>query len=297
MNAFRSIYFDATPREGRIVDLFDAPTGSRDIALLFVHGGGWRNGTRAIFHGIIHEYTRRGFDCASTDYRVKGVNVFDQVGDVRTALDIFAADLRERDRPARILLIGSSAGAHLALLTAFGAPAQGEAEQWPNEKYEIAGIAVQAAPFTFEPWEDIFPAAWAAMQSAVGEPYADHEVLFQRASPMHYIGAGMPPLFALHAENEHMFPRELYQRFAARSLAYGNDVREKIYPRTEHGFFFSLERWQQREAFEDILEFSESLSRHNSAHSKAPVAATLTSHRITLARTALQPVHNGRTAE
>lgn len=297
MNSFRSIYFDDAPREGRIVDFFDAHTPSREVALFFVHGGGWRNGSRTIFHSIIHEYSKRGFDCASTDYRLKGVSVFDQVGDVRVALDLFATDLCERNRPARVLLIGSSAGAHLALLTALARPPQGEiSEPLLKAKCEIAGIAVQAAPFAFEPWEDIFPPAWNAMQSAVGELYSGHEALFQRACPMHYIRAGMPPLFALHAENEHMFPHELYQRFATRSLAFGNDVREKIYPRTEHGFFYTLDRWQQREAFEDILEFAQSLSQHNGTYSKAPAAIHLTNHPVTLARTGLQPVHNGRTS-
>jgi acetyl esterase/lipase len=288
MYAFRSIYFDAAPREGRIVDLFDTCKPSREVALFFVHGGGWRNGSRSIFHSIIHEYSRQGFDCASTDYRLKDANIFDQVSDVRTALDIFVEDLRERNRPSRVLLVGSSAGAHLALLTAF---AQYEA-QAKSVHLSIAGVAVQAAPFTFEPWDDIFPAAWNAMQSAVGQEYSGHEELFRRASPQHYIRPGMPPLFALHAENEHMFPRELYQRFAAISIAMGNDVCEKIYPRTEHGFFYSLERWQQREAFEDIIVFAESLPTRNGNHLKVS-DATVSVPPITLTRTALQPAHNG----
>jgi acetyl esterase/lipase len=176
------------------------------------------------------------------------------------------------------------------LLTAF------ELENGVQKTRLIVGVAVQAAPFSFEPWDDIFPTVWTAMQSAVGQEYSGHKELFRRACPIHHLRSGLPPVFALHAENEHMFPHELYQRFAAISEALGNDVREKIYPRVEHGFFYSLERWQQREAFEDILEFAESLTQQgDSSAEPAPTVELLTPH-ITLTRTALQPVHNGRTA-
>jgi acetyl esterase/lipase len=243
------------------MDIFNAPEATREVALFFVHGGGWRGGSRTIFHSIIHEYSRRGFDCASTDYRLSGVNVFDQVGDVRIGLDIFAGELKKRNCPARVLLIGSSAGAHLALLAALAKPEECGAPETPLvHECEIAGVAVQAAPFTFEPWPDIFPGSWEAMQSAVGAPCDGNEVLYRQSSPMNYIRSGNPPLFALHAENEHMFPLDIAAEFARRSIALGNVVKEKIYPRTEHGFFYSIERRQQCEAFDDILEFAESVT-------------------------------------
>lgn len=258
---FQSIYFDATPTEGRIVDIFEAPEPSQQVALFFVHGGGWRAGSRTIFHSIIHEYRKLGFDCASTDYRLKGVHIFDQVGDVRTGLDIFAGNLTRRNRPAKVLLIGSSAGAHLALLTGLSKADECGAAQTPLQNYpQIAGIAVQAAPFTFEPWPDIFPAIWSSMQNIVGKTYEDAKVLFQQASPIHYVRPGSPPMFNQHAENEHMFPQELYVQFEQKMRECGNRCTQKIYPRTEHGFFYALDRWQQRAAFEDIREFAEEVA-------------------------------------
>lgn len=258
MTPFQSIYFDDTPREGRIVDIFEAPEPTQKVALFFVHGGGWRGGSRTIFHSIIHEYRQLGFDCASTDYRLSGTDIFDQVGDVRTGLDIFIGNLIQRNRPTKVLLIGSSAGAHLALLTGLSNPEECGAPQMPlQHNPQIAGIAVQAAPFTFEPWPDIFPAIWSSMQNAVGDSYADARVLFQQASPIHYVRPGSPPIFNLHAENEHMFPQELYAQFEQKMIECGNIVSQKMYPKTEHGFFYSLDRWQQRQAFEDIRDFAQ----------------------------------------
>lgn len=257
MFSFRSIYFDDKPRTGRIIDIFDAPDPSQNVALFFIHGGGWKGGSRSIFHPIIHAYCARGFDCASVDYRLSGVDVFEQVADVREGLDLFIDDLSRRKRPTKVLLIGSSAGAHIALLTGLTKPQEcGTPAKVLLHQLQIVGIAVQAAPFTFEPWDDIFPAGWQAMQAAVGAPYDGNAERFRKASPMTYINQDSPPIFSLYAENEHMFPHEQCEEFARKYRECGNIFHEKIYPRTEHGFFYSLDRWQQCEAFEDIAAFA-----------------------------------------
>lgn len=250
MLTFRTIYWDYPVQEGRTLDLF-APMGaeSRDKALFFIHGGGWRSGSRTIFHRIALAFCELGFDCASTDYRLKGVTIDEQVADVRHGLQLFAQDLQERGRPSDIVIIGSSAGSHLALLSALreGAPEF------------IRGLCVQSAPFSFEPWEDIFPAIWEAMQTAVGRRFQDDPERFRAASPLHLVREGMPPIFALQAENEHMFPLALARQFAEAASKLGARVELKVYPSTEHGFFYALERRRQKEAFADILNFIESL--------------------------------------
>lgn len=253
MISFRSSYLDDPPQSGRILDLFDAPESSRPNAIFFVHGGSWRAGSRTIFHTIALAYRALGFDCASADYRLENVSVFDQVADVRDSLQCFARDLQARGRTAKIALVGSSAGAHLALLAAL-LPRPGNAD------YRIAAVCVQAAPFTFEPWPDIFPAIWRDMQRAVGSSFEENPPLYRQASPLEHVHAGMPPVFALQAEHEHMFPAELTNQFAAKVQACGGAVVVKTYPRTEHGFFYGLERWQQKEAFQDILTFLERMA-------------------------------------
>ncbi len=259
MTPFQSIYFDSKPQEGRIIDLFSAFNPSQDIALFFIHGGGWKAGSRNIYHTIIHEYRQLGFDCASTDYRFSG-DIEQQVSDIRTGMNIFVGEQAKRNRPTKLLLMGCSAGAHLALLTGLAAPQDyGFSEEPYTVHAQIAGIAVQAAPFVFGPWEDMFPRSWTAMVTAIGKPYEGNEELYRKACPTSYIAPNNPPIFSLYAENEYMFPREMYLEFAKRSQPLGNRVEEKIYPRTEHGFFYDLDRWQQREAFEDIKQFALSI--------------------------------------
>lgn len=263
MFSFRSLYFDQKPVQGRALDFFDASTPEGDIqelSLFFIHGGGWHAGSRSNYHFAMHALAERGFHCASTDYRLKDVNIFDQVADVREGLDFFAEDLRRRNRPLKVVLVGGSAGAHLALLTGLAKPEEvGQPATPLRHSVEIAGIIPEAPPYTFEPWEDIFPIMWRRMQGAVGVPHAQRPELYTQLSPIHYVRAPMPPIFSMHAANECDFPYTLAEEFALKAAAVKGDFTTKTYIRAEHGFFYSFERWQQREAFKDILTFLEKL--------------------------------------
>ena len=249
MIPFTSIYLDDQPIDGRILDIFSHPA-DRDMAIMFVHGGGWHSGSRAIFHRIALAFGEQGFECATTDYRLGGVTVFDQADDICDALAAFAEDRQQRGRKSHIVLIGSSAGAHLACLAALR-----ECER----NYRIAGLCLQAAPFTFEPWPDIFPGIWESMQKAIGATYEKAPELYAKASPVKLLTPHAPPFFILHAANEHMFPFRLTEVFLERAAELGVSTQLSIYQNAEHGFFYALTRRQQQQAFADILAFISSL--------------------------------------
>ncbi len=263
---FQSIYFDAAMNEGRVLDCFVPGRIDQETAVYFVHGGGWRGGSRAIFHPIIRAMLERGFVCGSTDYRLKGTNILDQIMDVRHGYSLFAQRLVELGRPKRIFVIGSSAGAHLALLLTLAAPAAcgeglafGDVALRPDEWTTPIGVAVQAAPTRFEPWDEIFPGIWASMQNIVGRPYAEAPQLYQRVAPMEYIRPGAPPVLLLEAGNEYMFPLEYSQEFAQKMREAGNRAEVIVYPKAEHGFFYDVTRKPQQKALADILRFIETI--------------------------------------
>lgn len=260
MIEFCSVYLDEPMIAGRGVDFFFPAEITRKIALFFVHGGGWGAGSRTIFHRLITEYNKYGFACACSDYRLSGVTAAEQVSDLRCAYSLFVKKLRERNCPAEIMVVGSSAGAHLAALLTLAAPGEcGDAIAFDGEWIAPRGAALQATPVTFEPWTDIFPAIWSSMQRIAGTPYEPGSEVYRRLSPVTYLNEKNPPLFFLEAENEHMFPGTMTLDFARKHNALGIPSKWKEYPRTEHGFFYDLTRWQQREAFEDIRQFAESL--------------------------------------
>ena len=261
---FESVYFDNPIVDGRVLDVFMPDTVERGTALFFVHGGGWFGGARANFHSIMRAFNAAGFICGATDYRLGGV-IQDQITDVRHGYKLFIEHLRRVGRPLRVVVFGSSAGAHLAALLALAKPGEcGESATFRDvtlspEWVAPVGAALQATPVLFEPWEDIFPHVWVTMQRIVGTPYGKAPELYRRIAPMTYVRADSCPVFFLEAEDEHMFPSRYCEQFVERMRAAGCRAEIKVYTHAEHGFVYDVTRRQQREAFADMLAFIDSL--------------------------------------
>ncbi|MFA7184956.1 MAG: alpha/beta hydrolase fold domain-containing protein, partial [Victivallales bacterium] len=228
---------------------------------IFVHGGGWRAGSRQEMHKIMEGFCDHGFICASFDYRLAGVNAFNQLTDLRHAYDYFISFLKERKLPLKTVTFGSSAGAHLSALLALAAPGEcGEELEFngrspQNEWVRPLGSVFQAVPMFFEPWEDIFPQIWNSMQGIAGVSWREHPEVYKRLAPMEYINAGTQPLFFMNASDEHMFPHRYTLEAAEKLRSFGAACLIKNYENAEHGFFYDLTRRQQKQAFSDMLEF------------------------------------------
>jgi acetyl esterase/lipase len=259
--SFTSTFLDDPINTSRVIDIFEPVGEVEPTAMFFIHGGGWRGGTRSCFHKIMKAYADRGFCCASTDYRLSEVNIFDQIADVRHAYDYFVSYLKKQGRPVKILVIGSSAGAHLSALLTLAAPGEcgdplmvGD-YKYQNEWIKPTGVALQACPVTFVPWEEIFPQGWDSMQDIVGTPHDEAPELYKKVSPANHVKKDSPAVFFLEAENEHMFPRRLTMRMVDLLISNGVKSRCKVYRNAEHGFFYDLTRRRQEEAFIDIIDF------------------------------------------
>ena len=97
-------------------------TRSAPPLIVFVHGGGWEHGSKDNATGAakIRHFTGSGYAFATIDYRlVPGATVEQQAQDVASALAWLVSHARELHfNPGRMVLMGHSAGAHLAALVA-----------------------------------------------------------------------------------------------------------------------------------------------------------------------------------
>lgn len=117
--AARTLSYGDDPLQA--VDFWPARTAKgRTPLIVFVHGGGWRAGDKDNATGAakIAHYPALGYAFASVNYRLSpAATVEQQAQDVASAIAFLrgrAADLGVD--PARIVLMGHSAGAHLVAL-------------------------------------------------------------------------------------------------------------------------------------------------------------------------------------
>lgn len=123
-----SVCFRVCENDSLWMDVFGVSTNEKQPAVLYFHGGSWISGTRAKIHQryrqkMLDTLLSRGYIVFSADYRLVGIgrgHLENTVDDCRKALDFvyrnantFGVDT------SKIGLWGSSAGAHLAMMTVF----------------------------------------------------------------------------------------------------------------------------------------------------------------------------------
>jgi acetyl esterase/lipase len=101
------------------LDFYRASRGNAPL-VVFVHGGGWKNGDKSNSTGQnkARHYKGQGYAFASINYRLlPGAPVEQQASDVAQAIAYLRSNAgRLGVDPGRIVLMGHSAGAHLAAL-------------------------------------------------------------------------------------------------------------------------------------------------------------------------------------
>jgi len=165
-------------------------------AVILLHGGAWRFGSRADMQPYGKILSGLGFLAIAAEYRLLGEAAYPaQLDDVRDVIAWVRAHAVEFDvDAAKIALEGFSAGGHLALLAA------GTATEHP-------GSAVAAVVAFFAPPRLDGPAPPGMPSLAEGllgpSPSA---AAIRAASPLQHIGAGFPPTFLLGGMADFLVP-------------------------------------------------------------------------------------------
>ena len=113
----RELAYGADPKQR--LDLLVPATTQRAPLLVFVHGGGWSIGDKRTGAGVkAAHFTAQGWAFASVNYRlVPSATVEQQAADIASAIAFARIHAAEQGLdPDRIVLMGHSAGAHLAAL-------------------------------------------------------------------------------------------------------------------------------------------------------------------------------------
>jgi acetyl esterase/lipase len=229
------VFADAGNRPLKL-DLYrpETPNGA---AVLIVHGGGWRQGSRAMVAPHARLLAGDGFVVMCSEYRLTPEAHWPaQIHDVKAAIRWAKANAADLGfDPAKLCLEGHSAGAHLVLLAA-GAPDEPSFDPPGADTAIDAGIAAVAAvyPPTLMYRGPDRPSGGTAASALPGCDVSDEVAAL--ASPMSHVRHDFPPVMLLHGDIDKVVPVTASLNFDRAMRAVGGKVDLHIFGGLPHGF-------------------------------------------------------------
>lgn len=227
-----NIRYDQYPET--VLDILQAraPALKNRPGIIVIHGGGWIRGDKeSMVERFASPFIERDFVVANVEYRLaKAAIAPAAVNDVLNAAKWFRDHAAEyKVDPNQILVMGGSAGGHLALMVGmlpesagFGPPIK---IAGIIDFYGITDVADQlAGPNLRE-----YAVTWVPEQP-------DRMDLARRLSPITYVRKGLPPVLAIHGDADPNVPYDHSVRLTKALKSAGNDAELITVPGGKHGF-------------------------------------------------------------
>ncbi len=188
-NLQSGVAYGTGPRQKLDVYYPTRPNGD-DTIIVFIYGGSWRTGRRSDYRFVAQPFADAGYVTVVPDYRLFPEGKFpDFVGDLAAALSWVQRELVAKGEKSRIVLVGHSAGAHIAALLALD-PRYLEAQgQSPDI---IKGWVGMAGPYAFDPLKTA--STRPIFESANGD--------IAQTKPITFARADAPPALLLHGNKD-----------------------------------------------------------------------------------------------
>ena len=180
--------------------------------IVMIYGGAWQNGQPGLDAGFGRYMAGQGYTVVAIDYRHAPRYRFPtQLVDVQTALayiQTHASDL-EVDVD-RMVVLGRSAGAHLAMLLAYTPPVSPF-----RAVVNYYGPVNLANGYRNPPQPDPID-THAVLEAFLGGSPDQYPAEYEQASPSHYIRPNLPPSLLIYAGRDHVvqakYGRSLFEK-------------------------------------------------------------------------------------
>lgn len=190
-----NVSYGSDPQQKMDIYLPENRSTTSTKVMIMIHGGAWTQGDKSEFTAYVDTLKRRNPNYAifNINYRLAtgSANFFPaQENDVKSVMDFIYAKRAEYKISDKFVLLGGSAGGHLALLQAY--------------KY-TSPVKVKAVVDFFGPTQltDMYnnppnPLIPLLMVQVTGGTPATHATLYQQSSPLTFVSAQSPPTIILH---------------------------------------------------------------------------------------------------
>jgi acetyl esterase/lipase len=238
--------------------------------VVLVHGGGWTAGTKALFRPTIRSLATIGYAAATVEYRL--------ARDERRRFPAGLADVRcairavqTRVGVAKLVLLGASAGGHLAAMVAAEPAGMFDGDCADRTPIHVDGAVLYYAPLALDRAREryipkmrqavdelLFGAK--AFQDGVDESSPDWMARAREATPSHAVGHGTPPMLLLHGAADNIVPVEDALELAAALKQAGTPSLVIEVPEQGHGFPVLGRKPELRPASCSVLHFLEQIA-------------------------------------
>ena len=233
------------------LDLWLPPEGGEPApVVLFLHGGGWRIGSRhtvgPMYAGQdptpFERMAQAGIAVASADYRLSGEAVWPaQLHDAKAAVRWLRARADELGAdPDRIAVWGESAGGHLASLLGLtaGDPSLEGDVGVTGLSSQVLAVAAWYAPsdlvgFAVDAGTDSADATTREAQLLGGTPMSLPDMAVQ-ASPLIHVSPAAPPFLLLHGRTDRFVPCLQSERLYDALVEAGVEAELDLYEDADH---------------------------------------------------------------
>jgi len=205
--------------------------------LVWIHGGAWVAGSRDSGINLLPRFARRGYFCATIEYRFSKEALFPaQIEDSKCAIRFLRSQAKEYNLdPHRVGVWGSSAGGHLVALLGTSAAVKelegkgGHAEQ----SSRVQAVCDFCGPADFPKWGD---QSHPAVPKLLGGAVKDKPELAAKASPVTHITKDAPPFLIVHGDKDTTVPLSQSEALHAALMKAGIDSTLHVVKGGGHGF-------------------------------------------------------------
>ncbi|NJN16557.1 MAG: alpha/beta hydrolase [Oscillochloris sp.] len=233
----QTLSYSAADGSELLLDLYPAQTAGPAPLVVMIHGGAWEGGSRDDLPALNHYLAGRGYSVAAISYRFAPQHPFPAASaDVDAAIAFLRANAAELAiDPSRIVLIGRSAGGHLALLSAYrhNDPAVRGVVSFYGPTDLHYGYANPRNPLVIET-RRILEGFIAGTPETAAEQYS-------AASPISYVGPQTPPTLLLHGRRDELVWFADSERLAERLAAAGRPHLLVDLPWATHAMDFNFD--------------------------------------------------------
>lgn len=208
MITHKDIPFSEGGQPALLMDLHVPESPGPHPVILWVHGGGWRQGNRLTPPLLVVE---RGYALAAIDYRLTPHGTWPaQLDDCKAGVTFVRKNAHKYDLdPGRIVAWGKSAGGHLVAMLALvsGLPANATAT------WRVQAAADYCGPTDLElfeqtEWRTRFPVLHEVICALIGGPIEKQRAVARDASPLRFVNARCAPMRIVHGDLDEVVPVE-----------------------------------------------------------------------------------------